>query len=82
MVKSLSYIKSLDSSIATCLVVPDLPEHMNVGSKNEIYKKVKDIATPMLYDEMSKYYKAHSRLRCLQTDLYNICNLVNPHVDL
>ncbi len=54
MVKSLSYIKSLDSSIATCLVVPDLPEHMNVGSKNEIYKKVKDIATPMLYDEMSK----------------------------
>lgn len=53
MVKSLNYVKELDKSVATCLIVPDLPEYMNIGNKNRLYKRVKDLAIPSLYKEMS-----------------------------
>lgn len=37
---SLKYIKKKDPTIKTCLVVPDLPEYMNLDSKKSIFYRI------------------------------------------
>ena len=43
MTKALSYIKNVNPSINTCLVVPDLPVYMNLSqSKTSLLHHIKD----------------------------------------
>ena len=51
MTKALSYLKGINPSIKTCLVVPDLPMYMNLSqSKTSMLHHIKDkiVATEML----------------------------------
>ena len=42
--KILKYIKTLDENIITCIIIPDLPQYMNMsGRENTIYKFMKKI---------------------------------------
>lgn len=43
VIKTLSYVKKISSNIKTCLIVPDLPEYMNLGKVKErlLYRVIK-----------------------------------------
>lgn len=49
-VKSLLYAKRSNSKVKTCLVIPDLPEYMNLGNKRSVFFNIlKYISNNMLY---------------------------------
>lgn len=52
-IKTLLYAKKLNKSIKTCLIVPDLPEYMNLGKRTikEIFKK---ISNKLVYNDVNK----------------------------
>ena len=53
-VETLKYIKKRFPRIKTCLIVPDLPEYMNldVNPKNNIFSKIKKYITEKLYKDI------------------------------
>lgn len=53
IVDNLLYIKRLNPSVKTCLIVPDLPEFMNVGGKKRpLFGILKRIDTKKLYKKI------------------------------
>lgn len=53
IVDNLLYIKRLNPSVKTCLIVPDLPEFMNVGGKKRpLFGFLKKIDTKRLYKKI------------------------------
>lgn len=49
----LHYIKKLDKNVLTCLIVPDLPQFMNLGkSQNIIKKMLKNIGFTFILDKI------------------------------
>lgn len=55
IVKALTYAKRYNPNIKTCLIIPDLPEYMNLGKrKNSIINLIKSMVTKRLYHEIKK----------------------------
>jgi len=50
--KLLTYIKQLDSEIATILIVPDLPEYWDTTGKKKFYQKLIDLEVEKIYDRI------------------------------
>lgn len=49
----LEYAKKIDNSIVTCLIVPDLPQYMNLSNKkNELYKLLKNLEIKIIKKNM------------------------------
>lgn len=49
----LEYAKKVDSSIATCLIIPDLPQYMNLSNKkNNLYNLLKNIEIKIIKKNM------------------------------
>lgn len=49
----LEYAKKVDSSIATCLIIPDLPQYMNLSNKkNNLYNSLKNIEIKIIKKNM------------------------------
>lgn len=50
IVKGLLYAKKINSKVKTCLIIPDLPEYMNLGkNNNKVFNFIKNINTKKLY---------------------------------
>ncbi len=55
MVDSLIYVKKLNPNIKTCLIVPDLPEYMNLSTeKTGLYTRLKSWDMKKLYEKVSE----------------------------
>lgn len=55
VVEGLRYAKSIDSRVKTCLVVPDLPEYMNLGKKRSIaFNIMKSSMSHKLYRDIQE----------------------------
>ncbi|HZK05965.1 MAG TPA: glycosyltransferase family 4 protein [Actinomycetaceae bacterium] len=62
MIASLKFVKKCNESITTCLVVPDLPEYMNVsGATVPVQPTVKSIAAEKIYRYLKRRLYAYLR---------------------
>ena len=55
IVKGLLYAKKINPAIKTCLIVPDLPQFMNLGqSRGKIFDYLKNMSNFLLYRYIKK----------------------------
>lgn len=67
----LRYIKSLNSEIKTCLIVPDLPQYMNLTNKSKVYDVLKKIEIKSM-DLDAKYIDSYVLLTEYMCQALNI----------
>lgn len=73
----LKYIKLLNPNILTCLIVPDLPQYMNVSKmSNLFYKKIKYIELKMINENM-EFIDSYV---LLTEHMKNVLNISVPYV--
>ncbi len=77
IVKSLLYAKSLSQNNKTCLIVPDLPEYMNMGGRRGFFFSViKDKSTKYLYQAINKI----DSFVLLTNEMYSRLNVNAPYI--
>ncbi len=55
IVEGLLYAKAISPKVKTCLIIPDLPEYMNLGKKKSlIFSSLKHIVSSKLYKDIKK----------------------------
>ena len=54
-VEALLYAKKINPKVKTCLIIPDLPEYMNLGGGKQIIKNIlKGVSNKRLYSDVKK----------------------------
>lgn len=54
----LKYLKKLNNSIVTCLIVPDLPEYMNLTNDHKLYSLLKNLEINLIKQDL-KYVDSY-----------------------
>lgn len=76
VVKGLLYAKKVNPKITTCLIVPDLPQYMNLGKKSKIVRLLKRKETASLYNDIQKI----DSFVLLTEHMYSMLQTVKPYV--
>lgn len=89
--KLLSYAKSINSSIITCLIVPDLPQYMNLSTnRSKIYDFLKNIEMKQISDDMdnidsyvllTKYMRIFLNIETPSVIVEGICTDLFENID-
>ena len=67
----LKFVKKIDATITTCMIVPDLPQYMNLDKKNEFYNIMKRLEIKSIENDM-KYIDGYVILTKYMSDALNI----------
>lgn len=55
VVKTLTYAKQINEKVKTCLIIPDLPEYMNLGkNRGALFNRLKEHSNKEVYDAIQK----------------------------
>ena len=77
IVEALVYAKKYNPNIKTCLIIPDLPEYMNLGKKrNPIEALIKSIINKRLYHDLKKI----DSFVVLTNHMYNELHVNKPYI--